>query len=79
MLANCPLDVHADGTQVHSTSIASPFKRERGRVRDCFKEMASVGPNPSPSSSPLAQGERHQTKDDLMACENLEDLFIFTV
>src|SRR4030095_3333359 len=35
--------------------VASPFPRERGRVRDDGRRVRS---DPSPSSSPLEQGER---------------------
>jgi hypothetical protein len=36
--------------------VASPFERERGRVRSAREIGISGGSNPSPQSSPLAKG-----------------------
>jgi hypothetical protein len=38
------------------TRFASPFARERGRVRVLQSKVAHLTANPSPSSSPLAKG-----------------------
>ena len=44
--------------------VASPFERERGRVRvSCWNSIDVLDNNPSPSSSPLEQGERRQKTD----------------
>ena len=45
--------------------VASPFVRERGRVRDNLTLIEALAAHASPQSSPLEQGERRDKPDGI--------------